>query len=734
MSLIQELRKRNVFRVAAAYLVVAWLLLQLTDVVFENVNAPDWVMQVIMLLLAIGFPVALLLAWAFDLTPDGIKRDPSDIDAETGRAKSIPWVPVFVVGLLAVAAVFFVTRSADETQVSSTETTDERVLDSVAVLPFEPFSDNKEDEYFADGLADTLLHKLSQLQTLKVIARNSSFQYKGSNLDVREIGAALDVATIVEGSVQRQGEQVRVIVQLIDTRDGEHIWSQTYDDAFANIFELQDRIAEAIARRLQISVSENDRLRMLRNGTSNTRAYDLLMQALNTNPEYSSTRYDPDDDPVIELIQQAIAEDESYSQAWAELSNQYNSIAFMGAAGGRYDEFVDLAMVAADKAVELDPEYEYGYVARGFAHWRRRDIEKMKTSLRKVLQINPNSSDGLSGMALALIGTDPDQAYEHLVRAHELDPESFIIFRQKYFALVGMNRHEDAMEQLYLAVEKFPDQDIYYLDIAGAQVQSFGRPDLALEWTVRLQERQPDSRFAIEVMVGLWLVVNDIERAEAWSLRLAREYPASVETSMRPARIEFIKGSVDDTTALLDDIELGPNNFFDLARLRSATCMTMEDHACVLAQADIMHAKIEQARAAGGRLPARMPISEVVTRATAQTKEERAASDAITGALRETRNWPVLALGSKNFQYTGYLRAMLLAQAGRPGDAMKELDRTLSIADGGIVGTDLAGLPPDVSPYFSVLREIPGFDDWFVSFNERRNAMHRRMVEIAEGI
>ena len=743
-SIWGELKRRKVVRVVVAYGIISWLLIEVSSVLGPALRLPEWATTLVVFLLILGFPVALVLSWAYQLAPEGLTRDPEDVDAETGQQKRIPWVPAAIVSVLAVASAFYVWRSADDAPVpeqaepqpqqTAAEEPAKRALDSVAVLPFENFSDDQQDAYFADGLADTLLHKLSQLQTLKVIARNSSFQYKGSNRDVREIGEALDVATVVEGSVQRQGEQVRVIVQLVDTSNGNHIWSETYDDTFANIFELQDRIAEAITRRLQISVSDNDRERMFRNGTDNPHAYDLLMQALNTDVDLSSTRYDPDNDPVTELIRQAIAEDERYAQAWAALANHYTSIAFAGAAPGRYIEFVDLAMEAANKTIELDPGYEGGYDAQADAHWRRGNIEEMKRNLRKALQINPNYASAMSGMALALMGTDPAAAYEYLVRAHELDPESFILYRQKYFALLGMGRLDDAVAQLYEAIERFPDSDMYHRDIAFTQLGSYGRPDLALEWMARLLERQPDNREAIEGMIRFWLEVNDIERAETWSRRLLREHPASATTSLRPARIAFITGNVGDAVALLNDIQVTQNNFYDSARLRSATCMALEDRTCVLEQADLMRAQIERMRATGGRTPARMPLSEVVTRGMSQTAEERASSDAIGSALRETRNWPVLLQGGQNFQYTGYIRAMLLAQVGSTDEAMEELDRTLEFADGGFVGTDLAGLPPDVSPYFSDLRELPGFDDWFARFSARREAMRRRMIEIADGI
>jgi TolB-like protein len=253
-NFIEELKRRSVFRVGIAYLVVAWLVLQLTDLVFENMNAPDWVMQVIMLVIAVGFPIALVLAWAFELKADGVQRDSEDTPGSASNSRLF----YAFVGIISVAAIgFFLwqqyrpalqpTDSPTQTESSGASAPENESLLAIAVLPFESFTEDREDQYFADGLADTLLHKLSQLETLTVIARNSSFQYKGQNVDVRDVGENLGVPTVVEGSVQRQGDQIRVIAQLVSTEDGAHWWSGTFDGTYENIFDLQDEIAAAIA-------------------------------------------------------------------------------------------------------------------------------------------------------------------------------------------------------------------------------------------------------------------------------------------------------------------------------------------------------------------------------------------------------------------------------------------------------------------------------------------------------
>ena len=285
MPLFEELKRRKVIRVGLAYLVAAWLVVQVAELVADSFGAPDWFMQMLLVLMAIGLPVALLLSWAFDLTPQGLVRD-KDVTPSAAASSSRLLSGITIV-LLVLALGYFIWESrlsdrdepslpseTSETSETAAMPPEESMGDSIAVLPFENFSGNKEDEYFADGLTDTLLHKLAQIDQLKVIARNSTFQFKGQNLVVREIGEILDVDVVLEGSVQRAGQQVRIIAQLVRTSDGAHLWSQSFDDSMDNIFALQDQVATDVARQLKVDLNAEQRRRMLRDGTDNPEAYD----------------------------------------------------------------------------------------------------------------------------------------------------------------------------------------------------------------------------------------------------------------------------------------------------------------------------------------------------------------------------------------------------------------------------------------------------------------------------
>ena len=265
MSFIAELNRRSVFRVGAAYGIVAWLLVEVASVVLPTFEAPEWVMKVFTFLVILGFPLALNLAWAFELTPEGIKRETAVDSAESITHQTGRKLDFMIIGLLAVAVVYFaVDKFALEAEPERAEVTAEQVPvaeriageRSIAVLPFVNMSSDPEQEYFSDGLSEEILNLLAKIHDLKVIGRTSSFAFKGKNEDLRSIGQSLGVNTVLEGSVRKSGERVRVTAQLIDVSDGAHIWSETYDRTMTDIFAVQDDVGSAIIDALHIHVGK----------------------------------------------------------------------------------------------------------------------------------------------------------------------------------------------------------------------------------------------------------------------------------------------------------------------------------------------------------------------------------------------------------------------------------------------------------------------------------------------
>src|SRR5437660_8158864 len=271
-----ELKRRNVYKVAVAYAVVGWLVVQVTTQVFPIFEIPNWALRLIVLAIVIGFPIALVMAWAFELTPEGIKRT-EDVDLATQASKSRTWIYVVIVGALLSVGLFMLGRYGFREKISASS---ELPAKSIAVLPFENLSSDKENAYFTDGVQDEILTDLAKIADLKVISRTSVMQYKsGTPRNLREIGQQLGVAHVVEGSVQRAANQVRVNAQLIDARTDAHLWAQTYDRDLADVFAIQSEIAKAIADQLQAKLSPNEKKAIEQPPTTDLAAFDLYSRA-----------------------------------------------------------------------------------------------------------------------------------------------------------------------------------------------------------------------------------------------------------------------------------------------------------------------------------------------------------------------------------------------------------------------------------------------------------------------
>ena len=270
MSFVDELKRRNVVRVGLAYLVISWVIAQIAEFAFENFGAPEWVLKSVVMLLLLGLPIVLIFAWAFELTPEGIKLEKhvergDSITAQTGRR-----IDFLIIGVLIVAVGFLV---FDKIAGEDADNAGREVAQTIAVLPFVNMSD--EPDYFTDGLTEEILNLLTKNRDLKVVGRTSSFAFKGQNDDLRTIGDALGVTRVLEGSVRRSGDRLRVTAQLVNVEDGFHIWSETYDRTLADVFDIQDEVAAAITLALELHLTP-----AARRLTNNPDAYALYLKAL----------------------------------------------------------------------------------------------------------------------------------------------------------------------------------------------------------------------------------------------------------------------------------------------------------------------------------------------------------------------------------------------------------------------------------------------------------------------
>jgi TolB-like protein/Flp pilus assembly protein TadD len=733
LSFINELKRRKVLRVSIAYVIGAWLLLQLTEVLSELLNLPDTIGPIVVGLVAIGLPIVVVLTWMFELTSDGLKRDHDVADAERSSGRVIN---VLVIGLLFVALGYFVWESrfksetslpgnAERTAVSAesgdTSSQSHAIGRSIAVLPFENFSGDKENEYFADGLADTLLHKLAQISDLKVIARNSSFQFKGSNKDVREIGEILGVATILEGSVQRSGEQIRIIAQLVRTDDGAHIWSQSFDGSTGDIFDLQDQVTSNIVDQFQLSLTAAEQSRLLRDSTSNPEAYDLVIRALNQYRSLDETvDVRAEDDEKIRLLQSAVELDPNYALAWAYLSDAWNALAFVTDSSQDHDRYVAEAQKAAEEALRLDPALPDAHSALGWVAHRKDEKLEAARHFRKALELNPNSLTALSGLALQT--SDPEEMLKILNRSHELDPTSAIVYRQKHFALIGLGRPQEAIEQLKLAIELAPKEGMFYNDLADL-LEREGRPDEGARYASRLLEFHPDSFSGQMALAESWLAATDYERATQWVELLLRNRDGSDEGKQLKVEILVAAQEYEEALDLLDT--MGKPGGFDvgLTFRRLPACLADRRAECALQQTQKLQAALEQFKTRG---PAPGEFEFYIGLAHILVSEISEPGLDISEFAAELLEHPA-ATNAGLFGDLHFSRAGLAARKGDTALAIRYLENSFLGMEGSILNRDVFGLAAEQSLLLDPLRDVPEFSDWLMRYQERSDAMRQRM-------
>ena len=499
MSFFTELKRRQVFRVGIAYAVVAWVLLQVVDLVLDNITAPEWIMKVFMLAVAVGFPVAVIIAWAFEMTPEGLKRE-----SEVDRSQSITpqtghKLDRIIIMFLAAAVVVLLAERlyvGDESlpavsTAANSETSSAGVFaqpvgpvsrvqgKSIAVLPFVNMSADKDNEYFSDGISEEILNVLARIPDLKVAARTSAFAFKGTNINIAEIARTLNVDVVLEGSVRKSGNQVRVTAQLIKAADGYHLWSETYDRELTNIFAIQDEIAKSIANELKVTLDIDTGVAGNMTGTTSTAAYDAYLRGMNqwhlrTGESLRNS---------IDLFNQAITIDPKFARAYAGLALTY---AILDAyTDVPWSETRQKTRLAADQALAIDPGLAEAATALMMTAG---DVNESLVFGRRAIELGPSFATAHQWYAGAIGNTgDLEGALEEYLVAYELDPRSRI---------VGAN-----LAGNYIAMGNFSDAESVL-----QQVASFA----------------PDFYYVHEMLFGLYLRTGELKSAESEGRRLAR--------------------------------------------------------------------------------------------------------------------------------------------------------------------------------------------------------------------
>jgi TolB-like protein/Tfp pilus assembly protein PilF len=603
LRLLAELKRRNVIRVSLFYIVSSWLLLQIADLVFELLLVPDWTLRFIFGLLLAAFPFVLFLAWAYEMTPDGIRRQ-ADIDRsqsithETGRKLNIA---VLVVAALAIALMLWdrvaptpghtagqMASAAPSVQTepgaeasepsSSKEPSAAASADtgvSIAVLPFANMSGNADNEYFSDGLTDTLLHVLSNVPELRVAARTSSFKFKGKAEDVSVIGNQLRVDNVLEGSVQRSGNRVRITAQLIKTEDGFHLWSGTFDRTLDDIFAVQDEIATNVVGALTDTLLGD----LPKAEAIDVEVFDDFLRA-------QAKVFSRDADQVesaVALLESVVDRSPEFARGYALLSEAYREK--VRATETLWEDVQPLALAAAERAVKLDPKKADAWLAMaGVRRWQE-DFTDMLEMLKKAVELEPNNARAQAEYGSGLRRMNRlVEALPYTRRAVLLDPLNPQLKEGLASAYLFANRYTDAQEMLESALQQTPDEPILLSSLAGLH-EVLGRWAEALTVSERLRTVNPRDFNNLRRIFDLYRGAGDLDTAQAildrllessearaldeaaefclqrgdrqcWQ-RYTKQYVESRDSEPDDlARIAYVSGDFDQAIALLkQDIE-----------------------------------------------------------------------------------------------------------------------------------------------------------------------------------
>ncbi len=489
MSFFAELRRRNVIRMAGLYLVGAWLITQVSSTVLPMFDAPAWLPRGIVILLAIGFVPTLIFSWVFELTPQGIKRDADvkpeeSIAPQTARRMDRLIILVLICALVYFAFDKFVLAPRREVAIVASVQKQDAALTavkpaaatsgkSIAVLPFVNMSGDRKNDYFSDGITEEILNALAQIADLKVAARTSAFAFKGKDPDLRKVGEILDVANVLEGSIQRTGDDVRITAQLIDARSGFHLWSEKYDRKLTNIFAVEDEISKAIADKLQIQLSG---AHVGGNGnTGNLQAQEGYLRGLTLLAARGPGLRD-----AADAFEQAVKLDPQYAQAWGALAETEQLLpAYVS---GTLDDAMARSEPSAQRALAIDPNTASALVAMANVHMYRLQWAQAEQEFRRALVLAPGDAEAVNQYAQFLDATDQlEAALVQIDRARQLDPLSAIIGVVRATILMTMNRDAEASAQFDVVLSANADlypasltAALYYINVeryADAEVQ-----------------------------------------------------------------------------------------------------------------------------------------------------------------------------------------------------------------------------------------------------------------------
>lgn len=520
LSLFKELKRRNVFRVGIAYVVGGWLLLQLTEVLSELLKLPDEIGPIVVAIVAIGLPIALFFAWAYELTPDGVKRE-----ADVGRSQSITTntgrkLDFTIIGLLVLGMAYFIweSRFQDDSDVSAETSIAETKQDStverlsIAVLPFANRSNREEDQFFTDGIHDDLLTTIAQIGSMKVISRTSVMEYKNTTKNIRQIAKELGVTNILEGGIQRSGNQVRINVQLIDARTDEHLWAEIFDRELTaeNLFAIQSEISQKIAAALQATLSPEEVQRINTVPTQNLAAYDAYLHGR----QLIANRISENLEQAVEEFAKAVELDPEFALAWVGVADSHLLLSTYGTLDRTLANSV--REDAIQRALTIDNALGEAYASLGSLYDDSNRSGEAEKAFQKAIELSPNYATAYHWYAnyLASFPLRSRETLELARKAIELDPRSRIIGAMLGGAYVTQGLYSLAERQFQKVVELNPDFSQGHSSLVLLYAFSIGQFDKAIIASRKASELDPGNIFNLMLRVAIYTDLDDMASAE----------------------------------------------------------------------------------------------------------------------------------------------------------------------------------------------------------------------------
>ncbi len=583
---LREMRRRNVFKVATVYLIAAWVLIQIAETTFPALGLPEWTVTFVVMLLLLGLPIALILAWAFEVTPEGIKKTAEVPVQESITSNTGQRINYLIIGTLAVAVIGLTLTHKRFGIGEFVGTADEDTgPKSIAVLPFVNMSGDADNEYFSDGLSEELLNVLAQVDGLRVAARTSSFFFKGQNQDLRNVGDKLGVEHVLEGSVRKSGNRIRVTAQLINVNDGFHLWSDTYDYEMTDVFRIQDEISLAVVEALKVNLLGEERQRITKRSTTNVEAHNLYLRGR----QFLHLRTLESTEQAQKLFESAVRMDPEYALAYSGLSDSINLLSTNHGVmppETAYDQTTPLL----ERAMILDPGSAEVWASKGLAEMNVRNLEPAEAALKRAMELNPSYAPAYLWYASALAENPErtEEAIEVLRKTLEIDPLSRVAQNNIAANYLSLGRYAEAEAQWLRMVTLDPDYATSYLGLYNLDRNVAFRLDDAHRWLLKAhQVSERDVRTTIE-FVFLYNNLGMDEASDRWGRRIVLESPEHPIATLLP----IFYAIKDKDFALADQLSvpLMDSEISNMSAFRSQRLLTL----AMLGRADQALALVEQ--------------------------------------------------------------------------------------------------------------------------------------------